>query len=336
MKHRQANERLTREGIRERAYEFQKSRCLLTAFELDVFSVLGDSARSSGEAAGLMKTDVRATDRLLNALCALGLLVKEEQKFRNTDAAREFLVKGTPGYLAGLMHGVHLWDTWSTLTEAVRKGTSVITGDVGQRGEDWRTAFIAAMHDRASRQAHDVIAQIDLRGVRRLLDVGGGSGAYAMAFVKAKRGLRATVFDLPGVIPLTRGYLRAERLLERVSTVMGDYMTDELGSGYDLVFLSAIIHSNSPDENLMLLKKCTGALGAKGRVIVQDFIMDEDRTNPPGGALFALNMLVGTHGGDTYTAAEVRSWMEEAGLSRVKRSETPYGTTHIIGRKIAS
>jgi SAM-dependent methyltransferase len=154
-----------------------------------------------------------------------------------------------------------------------------------------------------------------------------------MAFVRAGKGIQAVVFDLPNVVPLTRRYIEAEGLSDRIETVTGDYTRDSLGGGFDLVFLSAIIHSNSVDVNKQLLKKAGDALNPNGRLIIQDHIMDEDRTAPLAGAFFALNMLVGTQAGDTYTESEVRSWMEEAGFKSVRRKANPLGTDLMIGRK---
>jgi ubiquinone/menaquinone biosynthesis C-methylase UbiE len=189
------------------------------------------------------------------------------------------------------------------------------------------------MHDRASKQAPTVVAQLDLSGALRVLDVGGGSGTYAMAFARARQEISATVFDLPNVVPLTKAHVEEERLSDRVSIVSGDYLTDDLGTDFDLVFLSAIVHSNSIEQNRLLIQKCARALRPGGQVIVLDFIMDEDRTRPAQGALFALNMLVGTESGDTYTEVEVRAWMDEAGLSGVTRRETAFGTSLIVGKK---
>jgi ubiquinone/menaquinone biosynthesis C-methylase UbiE len=327
---------VTPESIREIAYAFQGSRIFLTAYELGIFGIVGNRTKSSQDVAHTLGTDWRATDRLMNALAAMGLLAKEGGTFRNSPSASRFLVPSSPDYLSGLMHTVHLWDTWSTLTKAVKLGTSVPAQQ--QRREDptgWTEAFIAAMNDRARKQAPVVAAQMNLKEGMRVLDVGGGSGAFAVAFVRAKRGVKATVFDLPDVLPLTERYVSAEGLLERIDLVAGDYTSDELPKGYDLVFLSAIIHSNSPDQNRKLLRNCARALNPKGSLVVQDFIMDENQTNPPAGAFFALNMLVGTAAGDTYRESEIRDWMKEAGLSDINKGETPFGSAQVRGTKPA-
>jgi len=329
----QSHNALSPENVMEMARGFMASRILLTACELELFTALGDESATSAEVARTLGTDKRATDRLMNALCAIGLLEKEGGRFSNTPVAARFLVKGKPGYAEGVMHIAHLWDTWSTLTDAVRSGTRTVLWPDGEQGKKWVDSFIAAMHWFAGQRSHDVVALIDMDGVSRVLDVGGGSGAYSMAFVAAKDGVTARVFDLPNVVPLTETYIEQEGFSDRVDTVAGDLTTDELGAGYDLVFVSAVIHANSVGENERLICKCADALNAGGRVIVQDFIMDEDRTAPPFGALFALNMLVNTAAGDTYTEREVRKWMELAGLSDIDRKDTDFGSSLITGRK---
>jgi ubiquinone/menaquinone biosynthesis C-methylase UbiE len=268
----------------------------------------------------------------MNALCAIGLLVKAEGRFSNTPPAGRFLVQGAPDFLAALPHTAHLWDTWSTLTQAVRQGRSVMSRPVKAHGAEWLRAFIAAMHWRATRHAPQVVAALDLTGVSRVLDVGGGSGAYAMAFARARGDIEVVVFDLPGVVPLAEEYIRGEGLAPRVRAVAGDFEADPLGDGFDLAFLSAILHGNSPAQNRALLRKAAEALNPRGQLVVQDFIMAEDRTAPPFGALFALNMLVGTQAGDTYTESEVRGWMEEAGIGDVVRRDTAWSSL-MIGRK---
>jgi SAM-dependent methyltransferase len=300
---------------------FQKSRIFLTAYEMGVFTVLGDEEKSSRAISAAIDADHRGTDRLLNALCALHILKKAGDKYKNSPDAARYLVKGKAGYQAGLMHTVHLWQAWDTLTDAVRNGGLVRQRPVEGRDDAWFAGFIAAMHGRAAKEAPELVGRLDLSGVSRVLDVGGGSGVFSMAFVRARESIRATVFDLPNVVALTRGYIEKEGLGHRIDTVAGDYNEDELPSGYDLTFLSAIIHSNSPEQNQALFAKISRSLNPGGKLVVSDFIMNDDRTSPAFGAIFALNMLVNTPGGDTYTESEVKSWMSAAGLSFVERNE---------------
>lgn len=321
--------------IMELANGFRASRVFLTAFELGIFSVLDEQEKTSAEVASVIKTNSRATDRLMNVLTAIGIIEKKNGKFHNTPAAEKFLVKGKLAYLGGMGHTVNLWDTWSNMTEAVVKGTAPeVRPSVNDRGENWLDAFIAAMHMRAKQQAPVIISKLDLNSVSKILDVGGGPGTFSFAFVKAKEGLKAIVFDLPNVIPLTQKYIAQEGFTDKVDTVTGDYLKNDLGSGYDLVFLSAVIHSNSPGENKLLFSKCQEALNKNGQLVVLDYVMNEDRTEPAMGAMFSLNMLVGTKSGDTFTESEIKSWMEETGFSFVNRKSTEFGTDLMIGRKV--
>jgi (2Fe-2S) ferredoxin/predicted O-methyltransferase YrrM len=314
---------------------FQPSRAVLTAVELDVFTPLGEGA-SAREVAEIREMDPRATESLLNALVALRLLEKEGDRFRNGEWARTFLCEGAPhDSRAALMHTVHLWPRWSTLTEAVRKGTAVAFKEMTGRGEEWTEAFIAAMHKSAAARAPVVVSALDLAGVDRVLDLGGGSGAYAMAFARARPGLEVTVFDLPTVTPLTRRYVAEGGLQERIHTRDGDLRTDAYGTEYDLVFVSAICHMNGPDENRAMLRRVRQALAPGGRVVIQDFILDPDKTSPTSGALFALNMLVGTREGSAYSDVEYTDWLVGTGFVDVRRVPLPGPTDLMVALRPA-
>lgn len=323
----------TPEDIHKIAMAFQQSRVLLTAVELGLFKAIGDKSLTSENIASKLGTGNRATDRLLNALCAIGFVLKKKNLFSNTPAAAKFLIEGKRGYMAGLMHTSGLWKTWSTLTDAVKKGSKAVPDTIKKRSPEWFEAFIAAMHHRASATAPVVVSKFDLKKVSKMIDIGGGSGAYAMTFVRTNKNITATVFDLPNVIPLAKSYVAEAGLLDRFKFVKGDYNKDEFGKDFDLVFFSAIIHINSPEKNQSLMDKAARALKPDGQVVIQDFIMDKSRTTPPFGTFFALNMLVGTEDGDTYTEAEVKSWLKKSGFTGVRRLEGEGPASMIIARK---
>ena len=332
--HSDGNNRISSpEQIQQMAMVFKRSRVLLSAFELDLFTILGREKLTSDEVAIIADTDIRATDRLLNALCALGLIRKENKRFSNTETAVRYLVKGEKDYMSGLMHTVHLWKSWSTMTDAVKKGGRVTGKSIKEEGSRWTTAFIEAMHYRAVKASAEVIARLDLTGVSRVLDVGGGSGAYAMGFVRARPDINVTVFDLPDVVSLTGKYIDESGMGDNIDIIEGDYHIDEFGRGFDLVFLSAIIHSNSPEQNRSLIEKGAKALNQGGQIVIVDFIMDEDRCGPFFSALFALNMVVNTESGDTYTESETRNWLTQAGFSDIRRTDGVGPTAIITGRK---
>lgn len=321
------------EDIRDLANSFRESRVLLTAFEMKIFTLIDKHMIPSEEIAKKIGADVRATDRLMNALCAMGLLKKVHGKFYNSDLASKYLVEGKPDFMGNLYHTNHLWGNWSYLTDSVIRGSSAIGDEDKSEKDNWVEAFIGAMHYRGVNQGKIVAMMIDLSGVKKMLDVGGGSAAFSMEFVKKNPAINAVVLDLPTVIPLTKRYVENAGLINNFNFIEGNYLTTEFGNNYDLIFLSAIIHINNYDQNKMLIKKCVDALNKNGSIVISDFIMDEDRTKPYHGALFSLNMLVGTVNGDTYTEKEIKEWFESAGLSNVVRKNTSFGSDLMIAVK---
>jgi SAM-dependent methyltransferase len=352
---------------------FRISRIILTASELRVFDHLCSPGKKSGELALILGTKPRATDRLLNALVAIGLLSKHSGIFSNTTFAESYLVSVSPGYFSGLALTNHTWKTWSTLTDALYAGKSVVfEKPINERPKEWQEVFIEAMHRRAHPQAVEAADALDLKDVKRILDVGGGSGAFTLEFLKRNPEMTGVIFDLPNIVEITRRFVtlltpdpspdshyltpgpspdrhyltpgpspmgegslgQAEaRIKDRIAIIAGDYLKDDFGTGFDLVFMSAIIHINSPDENRLLIRKGADSLNPGGQLVILDHIMSDDRTEPSAGAIFAINMLVGTLHGDTYTEKEIRSWIQDAGLRDIKMETTHSGIQLLSGRK---
>src|SRR5450759_2389973 len=279
-------------------------------------------------------TDPRSTEMLLNALASLRLIVKHAGVFHNSPAAARYFTAGSrDNARPALLHTAHLWQRWSTLTDSVRAGTAVAHDEIAGRGPDWTEAFIAAMHRNASERAPLVVRAVGAENVRRMLDVGGGSGAYSIAFAQANLALRADILDLATVEPIARRHIQDAAVADRVDVRAGDLRSGPLGEGYDLVFVSAICHMLSPGENLDLLRRCREALAPGGRVVIQDFILEADKTAPRFAALFALNMLVGTRDGASYSEPEYAGWLGEAGFREIRHARLPGITGLMIGSR---
>jgi (2Fe-2S) ferredoxin/predicted O-methyltransferase YrrM len=308
------------DSLNETIRSFMPSRAVLTALELDVFTAVASGA-SAEQVAERIQADPRATEMLLNVLVSLKLLDKKEGKFFNTVAAARFLCEGSrDNARGGLMHTAQLWHRWSSLTDCVRAGTSVETGS---REDSSVSDFIAAMDRNARERADAVVKATGVNGIKRMLDLGGGSGAYSIAFARALPGLRSEILDRSDVLPLTQGYIREAGLADRITTRAGDMLCDPLGENYDLILASAICHMFSPEENRSLFRRVRQALGPKGKLVVQDFILEPDKTAPQFAALFSLNMLVGTRAGSSYSEPEYASWLRDAGFSDVRRLRLP-------------
>lgn len=305
----------TPESLAALARGFMETRVFLTAAELDLFTLLAERPLALDEAAAELRADPRGLAILLDALAATGLLEKEEGRWRTPPGLEPFLVSGGERSLLPLaLHSVNLWERWSRLTEVVAGGRPRAAD-----GDRWTRAFIGAMHAIASPQADALVAAVGPGDARRLLDVGAGPGTYALAFLRAVPAMRATLFDLPEVVEIARERVAAAGLSERVDLVAGDLRTDALPGGHDLAFVSAIVHMLGPAENVALFRKIRDALVPGGRIVLRDHVMSPDRTAPRAGALFAVNMLVGTEQGGTFTFAELSSWLLEAGFERPRQ-----------------
>jgi (2Fe-2S) ferredoxin/SAM-dependent methyltransferase len=310
---------------------FMASRCILTALELDLFTAVGDGANAE-EIGTRLHANVRAVSMLLNALVALCLLSKSGGEYRNTSESARYFVQGSKdSQRDGLLHTANIWHRWSTLTDAVRMGTRVpIEGDMIP---EWTNNFIAGMQRNAKDRAPLVVKALGIAGVRRILDLGGGSGAYSIAFAKASPDVQCEILDLPEVVPLTTEYVRQAGVSAQVLPRPGDMLHDDFGSGYDIVMLNAICHMFSEEQNLRLFRRACGALEPNGRLVVQDFILNPDKAGPQHAALFALNMLVGTDAGATYSEPEYTAWMKGAGFGEVRRIKLPGPSDLIVGLK---
>lgn len=318
--------------LRQMMGAFQESRILLSAVELDIFTAVGEGA-TAWDVAARLNTNPRATETLLNALVALGALTKEQATFHNTPETARFLVTGAPDDARpALMHTVDMWNAWDTLTACVRAGTAVRSPGVEAQDRQWTQHFIAAMHSGARTTARRVVNAVGAGGVKRLLDIGGGSGAYSIEFARANPDVRAEVLDLGPVVPIAQRYIEEAGLTGRVTTRVGDLTKDPFGQDYDLILLSAICHMLSPKENQDLFRRCHRAMAPGGRIVIRDFILEPDRTAPRSAAIFAINMLVATRGGSTYTEGEYRDWLTGAGFREVTRL-APSGDLIVAARR---
>jgi SAM-dependent methyltransferase len=298
---------------------FMKSRVVLTAAELDFFTRLEKDPVPARRLAAELELDVRATTRVLDCLVTFSLLEKNGDGYRTTEEGSLLSSRHPQTILPMVRHMSRLWQSWGLLTEAVRKGACPEPRSPTERDEEDQMSFIGAMHVVGRVLAGEIAGACDLSSSRRLLDIGGASGSYTIAFLERNPQMTAVLFDLEGVVALAEERLREAGLAARVSLVAGDFYKDELPRECDLALLSAIIHQNSPRQNLDLYRKVYRALDPGGRLLIRDHIMDESRTRPPAGALFALNMLVNTPGGDTYTFSQVKEALDEAGFVEVRQ-----------------
>jgi len=298
---------------------FRAPSVLGAAAELDVFGALGGEAKTAADLAAACDADLRGMTALLDALTALEFLRKDADVYTAMPGVAETLTdEGADSVVAMVRHATVCLRRWGELAQVVRSGerASRPPSIRGEQGD--LESFIEAM-DNISRQfARPVIQSIGLPAFTHLLDVGGGPATWTIEFLRAVPEGTATLFDLPDVIPIARKHVEQAGLTDRVTFAPGSFETDDLPTGADLAWVSAIVHMNSRAENRDLFAKVHSALANGGRILIRDVVMDPSHTSPPRGALFAINMLVNTPGGGTFTFDELREDLEAAGFAGVE------------------
>lgn len=292
---------------------------LQTGVRLSLFTVLADGSLTLSKIIKKTGTDSRGTEYLLNALSAMGLLIKVEDSYKNSAAALELLCKDSPRYLGHIiLHHHHILDGWAQLDVAVKTGAPVSKRSYGTELE--RESFLMGMFNLASAIAPNIATQIELTGRRRLLDLGGGPGTYAIHFCLANPHLHAVIFDRTTTEPFAQKTVARFGLTERIGFLGGDFNTQPITGGpYDVAWLSHILHSNGPEECREMIRKVLAVMEPGGLVLVHDFILDNNKDAPEFAALFSLNMLINNPRGRTYSEEEITCMLRESGANEIGR-----------------
>lgn len=320
---------------------FQVAKMLMVAVDLGVFDFLA-APKSAVQTAAWLKADPRATGIFLHGLVGLELLDKDGDNFNNSQLAARYLVRGSENYRGAIVkHIEHTWDRgWNDLKETVLAGrppaveTEKWVDARPEQDEAAVKAFIWGMHAIARDLAPTVAARLDLTGVRRLLDLGGGPATYAITFAQTHPELRATVFDLPMPIEIARENIANHGLTGRVDTLAGNFLKDDIGTGYDFIWISHILHSHDEEQSRFIIAKAVAAINPGGTLAIQDFYLNPDGASPTGAAMFGVHMLAVTPRGRAYTHTEVAEWMQAAGLAAPEFIESGMDASILIAKKI--
>jgi len=292
---------------------YQRAMILLAALKLGVFRGLAAGGCDASALARRVGADPRKLSILLDALAAQGLVGKKGEIYRNAEVAREHLLPGPRSMESILLHHLDGWGEWGRLSATVRSGRTPRGGAEGNFQEN----FIRGMEENARERAAAVAGRILLRRGDRVLDLGGGPGTYAVAWADACPGAEITVFDTPATLRVTRKILREKGADGRVRLAKGDFLEDPLGGPYDFVWISQILHAYSGSDCVKLLRRARSALVSGGRVAVQEFLLAEGKTSPPGPVFFSVHMVAVTGGGRAYTAREIAAMMKAAGFRKI-------------------
>jgi len=293
--------------LNDLSWGYRAARVLHTANKLDIFTILSEKEMSGEQICQKIKSQTEMTEKLLIACVAMGLLERHEGQYKNTHLAQKYLVQGQELYQGDIIaHSESVWDFWGALADLVVSGTEpVIIKPVNYK------IFIMGMHNIAvAGRAQLFIDSVNLTNRKKLFDVGGGPGTYSIAACKHYRELKAVVFDIPETIAIAEKLIAKEGMQDRVSLQQGNWETDSFGQDNDVVLLSNVLHGSGSGAAMKLSKAYDSLIGG-GLLVIQEFLLNDQKTGPLIPALF--NIMVGA-----YSKAELFSIIEKCRFREAK------------------
>ena len=306
------------EEFRDALSAYRLPRVIIAALELELFTRVGDKTWEIPELAKVLQVSERGLAILCRNLAMAGLLIKKGSTYRNSRLAATVLNANHPAYRGSYLELLkNHWADWTRLVESIRTGLP-LDHDVPEE-PDYRRRFTWAMHHRTLEVAQKIAAQVSLPGAKTFLDLGGGPGTFAMAFLAKNPNLLATVCDRPDALEVAREIAATHNAGRRLSYLPLDLMKEEIPGTFDVVWYSNVLHIYSPEENQGLFKRVSAALNPGGRLIIQDaFLHGREGLFPEEASLFAVSMLLFTETGNTYSVAETTDWLKQAGFCAIR------------------
>lgn len=327
--------------IMQLATGYWSSATFLAACELGVFGLLSSAALPASEIAAQLGADPRATEMLLDACVGLNLLVKDSSPlpaYSDTPETAAFLTPGRPGFLGeAIGWSADQFAAWGRLAESVRTGAPAAAPalHLGEEPEQTRR-FVLGMHRRAMGVAQGLVHLLDFDGISKLLDIGGGSGAYGMLLARKYPAMKVTVLDLPAIVAISAELIAEAGASDRVQVRPADAVTGDYGeSDVDGVLFSGVLHQMAPPTVRRMLAGAHRALITGGRIVISDMMLEADKTRPVFSTLFSLQMLLTSEAGAVFSADECADWLRAAGFVEVaiRPCPPPLPYTIVTGRK---
>jgi len=322
----------------EMSWGWRSSVLMLQAHSAGVFDALAGGRKSAEDVAASLGADHRATRLVLIGLCGVGLVEKDGDTFGNAPVVERYLVKGVPEYRGHVMElDRRSLTNWLRIQEVMRSGEPIPKPETtDEQALAWQETFILAMDDIASQRVDAMFKAIPLKDGDRFLDIGCGSGTYTREFLKRLPKARAVAFDRPLSEAVVTDTAAKAGVLDRVTFKGGDFTTDnfEFSEPFDWALLSQVIHMLSAGQAEDLIRRASSAVRPGGFVAVHEMTLGPDN-NPGPGAVFAVQMMLGTAHGSVYTVEEISGMLATADLAVESTTRTDGRSKVVIGRKVA-
>jgi 3-hydroxy-5-methyl-1-naphthoate 3-O-methyltransferase len=309
------------------------------AVHYHIFDNLDKSEKTASELADAAGVPLRGVRAIANALVGISLLAKDAKgRYSLTPESAAFLVSGKPSFLGRLIWHttVQILPRWSKLEEAVEHGEPVGGVNHQEGGVEFFQQFVEDLFPLSYPAAQALAAELKLAesaSPMSVLDLAAGSGVWSIALAQASPKVAVTAVDWPGVLEVTQRMTARFGVADRYTFVAGDLGLADFGRGHNVATLGHILHSEGETRSRELLKKTFGALAPGGTIAIQEFLVDEQRMSNTMGLLFAVNMLVATDDGDTFSFEEIATWLREAGFVGVRQLDSPGPSPLILATK---
>ena len=334
-----AAQQVTPRRITQYIFGFAPTFCLEAAIRNRVFDVLDEGPKTLEEVSRETGASERGLRAIMNLLVGLELLAKDaEGRYSLTPESAAFLVSTKPAFHGGIFRHAskQLIPKWLEIDEVVRTGRPAIAVNREAEGSEFFQQFVEdifSLSYAAAKKLAEVLKVAEAKTPVRVLDLAAGSGVWGIALAEGAPQVRVTAVDWPGVLPVTRRVVKRFGLEDRYEFIAGDLHEVDFGGGYNVATLGNILHSEGEENSRRLLKKTHAALAPGGTIAIQEFLVNHSRAEMDIGLIFAVNMLVNTDRGDTFSFEEIRGWLREAGFENVRSVDSPGPSPLILATK---
>ena len=329
---------LTPERIMQLAWGYAPPLIIETAVKHGVFDALDQSPKTAQQLTKTARVSERGMTAILNALVGLQFLARKGTRYTLTPESAAFLVSGRAPYYGTFFRHVtqHLMPKWLQLRDVTRSGRPAAAVNSEREGAKFFSEFVESLFPLSHAAASALGQHLQISKAKapvNVLDIAAGSGVWGIALAHQSPQVQVTAVDWPDVLKVTQRVARREGVGKRLIKISGDLNKVEFGNGYQVATLGHILHSEGHKRSRQLLKKTFRALAPGGTIAIMEFVVDHDRTGPPMGLLFAVNMLVNTEFGDTFSFKEISGWLREAGFRKPRLLEVPAVSPLILATK---
>jgi SAM-dependent methyltransferase len=319
--------------ITQRLIDGFGSAALLAALQLEVFTALAIAPLEIEQLAAALGVPARRLAPLLDVLVVLGFLRREGAAFANEADADYYLVRDKPTYFGGV-HELYadIYPAVLRTADSIRADRPLAEHDFATMSDDALTAFYRGLHGMGVMQGRLLATRFDFARATRLIDVGGGSGPIAIGACLTAPALRASVVELERVAPIARRFIAEAGLSGRIDAIAGDITQQPAGAGFDIAILRSLIQVLGESQAAAALINTARSLRPGGEIYILGYVLDDDRTAPREAALFEIAFLNMYWEGRSYTEAQYRHWLGDAGFTQFERSMLPNSMSLISAR----